>query len=109
MKPSQLEKIEKILGIETVKELEALDTLKVEDRIVAANQAMQLVEDELEANPKYQEIKENLKALQSGKREVNKRQKAVIKYCLHLIEDRGGSTKQVLDAAKALLESAPKN
>lgn len=89
MKPSQLEKIEKTLGLETVKELEAFDEASLKKRIVEANQAMKQVAEELEANEKYQEIKENKKALESGKREVNKRQKAVIAYCLSLLDSKG--------------------
>ena len=90
MDDKRLEKLEKILGLETVKELEALTVRSdLEDKIVVANQSMQLAEDELEANPKYQELKESLKALNAGKREVDKRQRAIIKFCLHLIESRG--------------------
>jgi hypothetical protein len=90
MRATQLDKIEKVLGTDTVKELEALSSADLETRIVSANQAMQQAEDELEANPKYEELKENLKALSAAKRDVNKRQKSIIKLCLHYIESRGG-------------------
>jgi len=83
------EKLQKVLGIDTVEELEKLDSDILKERIANAAQAMQAVRDELEANPKYQELKENLKALTSGKKEVDKRQKAIIKFCLHLLESKG--------------------
>jgi hypothetical protein len=81
-----IDKICKILGDETTIEMGALSDEDIKQRIIAANSAMKQVRDELEANPKYQDIKEDLKALTAGKKEVDKRQKAVIAYALHLLE-----------------------
>lgn len=89
MNDKEFEKLEKALGKETMSELEALDNSSLEQRVVAANQAMKQVAEELQANPKFQELKESLKALSAGKRDVNKRQNAVIKYCLQLLTDKG--------------------
>jgi len=82
-------KIEKILGKETMSELEALDVSMLKDHIVASEHAIMEAQRELEANPKYQEIKESLKALSEGLRDVKKRQNAMIRYNLSLLEDKG--------------------
>lgn len=89
MSDKKLEKLQKALGKETVEELQALSIPDLKQRVVDANSAMKQVEEELEANPKYQELKENLKALREGKKEVNKRQRAIIKYSLHELDVRG--------------------
>lgn len=86
---SKLTKIERNLGKDTLAELEALSPDDLKTRIVAANSAIKQAVDELEANPQYTEIKENLKALSSGMREVKKRQNDIIQYSLSLIDDRG--------------------
>lgn len=80
-----LEKVIKALGEDTVKELEALSKEQLHNRIVAAETSMEEVAKDLEANLAYQEIKENKKALEAGKREVDKRQKAIIKFALHVL------------------------
>ena len=79
----KLEKALKAVGEDTAKELEAMSPEQLKERIVNAESAMKQVADELEANPKYQEIKENKKALELGKKEVNARQKAIIALALH--------------------------
>ncbi len=85
----KLSKIEKDLGKDF---LEGLAAGQVDElRIVISNSAgaMKHAREELEANPKYMELKESLKALSSGMGEVNKRQNAIIQYCLHLLEEKG--------------------
>jgi hypothetical protein len=84
-----LTKIEKILGKETMAELEALDSNMLKDHIVAAEHSIMEAQRELEANSKYQELKESLKALSEGFKEVKKRQNAMIRYNLSLLEDKG--------------------
>ena len=84
---NKIDKLTKKLGIDTIQDLGKLDKAAMQSRIVQAEQAMQQAHDELEANPNYQELKENLKALMAGKREVNSRQRAVIEYCLYLMEE----------------------
>lgn len=81
----KLEKAIKTLGREMINELEALSHEELQHRVVAANEAMRQADDELEMNEKYQETKENLKALTSGRSEVNKRQKAIICVALHAL------------------------
>lgn len=89
MTDKKLEKIEKVLGKDSV---DLLATSSVEDLkniIVNANQAIKQAQEELEANPAYQELKENLKALSAGLKDVKKRQNALIQYSLHLTEQQG--------------------
>jgi len=73
------------LDNDTRDELMTLTPVELKQRIYLSNKAMQEVQEELEANPEYQALKENLKALSSGKREVFARQRAIIKYALELI------------------------
>lgn len=82
----QREKLEKALGIETIKELEAESPEQLKNRIVNASQAMEQAKSERDALPAYKEAKENVKALSEGLREVNKRQKAIIKFALAQLE-----------------------
>ena len=87
----KLEKIEKILGEEKLAELNGLAEIELKSKIVAAEIAMKEATEELESNPIFIELKENLKALSSGLKEVKKHQNAQIAYILHLIEERGVS------------------
>lgn len=80
-----IDKIIKKIGKDTKLELDDLSPEQLNARVVLASQAMKQATDELEANEKYQELKESLKALTSGKREVNARQNGIIAYCLHLL------------------------
>lgn len=89
MTDKKLAKIEKELGKEFMAELEAQDVSGLHARIVNAESAMKVASDELEANENYQRLKEDLKLLSQGLREVNKRQKAIIEYVLSLLEGKG--------------------
>lgn len=84
----KLSRFQKILG-ETIQELDAQDTDALKQSIVRADQSIKQASDELEANPKFQELKESLKAVSEGLREVKKRQNAIVQYSLHLIEEKG--------------------
>lgn len=75
---TKLEKAVKTVGAETVKEMEAMSTEQLKARIVEANEAMRSVAKSLEDNSIYQEIKADKSAMESGLREVNKRQNAII-------------------------------
>ncbi len=83
------EKIEKILGQETIKELESYDSDGLVGMVAKAEGAVKQAQDELEANSAYEELKENLKALSAGMKEVKKRQRAIVAYSLHLLEEAG--------------------
>ncbi len=86
---SKIDKAYKTLNEDTVKELEASDAETLMNRITLASEAMRQVEDELEANEKYQRLREDLKAITEGKREVFKRQRAIICICLKFLKDKG--------------------
>lgn len=85
---SRLDKALKLLGQETVIELEAMDVDQLKMRIVEANAAMNKVAEELELNVAYQDLKANKTALEAGKNEVNKRQRAIILAALSLLGDK---------------------
>lgn len=83
----KLEKISKILGKDTIDSLNAQSVAELKNSIYVAEASIKDAVDELEANPKFQEIKESLKAISEGMKEVKKRQKAITQYSLHLLEE----------------------
>ncbi len=89
MTDKKLEKVLKKIGKETQIELDSMVSVELEAKVVEASQAMEQVQTELEANPKYEELKESLAALQAGKKEVDSRQKAIIAYALHRLTEIG--------------------
>jgi hypothetical protein len=86
---SKLEKAYKSVGEETVKELEAQSPEDLKRRVVEASDAMKTVSEELEANDAYQQLRESKTALEQGRNEVNKRQKAIILIALNLLKEKG--------------------
>lgn len=85
----KLARIEKTLGKEIMEELSARGPEGLEASIAASAGAIKESEDALEANPKFLELKESLKACSEGLREVKKFQNAKIQYSLHLLEEKG--------------------
>lgn len=81
------DKVSEAMGLDIKEELDALSREQLKQKVVSANQSMKQVEDELERNSKYQEIKAQKKALELGKKEVFRRQKAIIQYSLRLMEE----------------------
>lgn len=81
----KLDKAFDTLGSDTVKEMEAMSQDDLKKRIVGANEAMRDAADQLEANPDYNRLREDLKALSQGKRDLDRRQKAIILVALSLI------------------------
>ena len=88
-----VDKAVKTVGAETYKEMEAMSSEQLKERIVGACEAMRHVAAELDANEAYQEIKENKKALEAGKNEVNKRQRAVIAVAQALLNGDSDEAK----------------
>lgn len=84
-----LEKIAKVLDEETVAEMNAMDADSLKKLIIDSEQAVRLAKDELEANEKYQELKESVKAVRSGFTEVKKRQNCKIQLALIRLEELG--------------------
>ena len=85
----KLDKMIKILGDEVVTAMSELDANALELMIVKSESNMKVAQEELEANEKYQALKEDLKAMSQGLREVRKFQLARIYYSLHLLEQLG--------------------
>lgn len=85
----KLARIEKSLGKDTLAELDALAEEGLKSKVVEAETAVKVASDELEANDKYQELKDSLKAVSSGLSEVKKRQRNIVQYSLHLLEEKG--------------------
>lgn len=82
------DKVVDAIGPDTKQEMDSEQSEQLRSRIISAETAMKQVQEELESNPKYQELKEQLSALTQGKKEVNKRQKAIIAYALRLLEEK---------------------
>ena len=84
---TKLEKAMKHLGVETLNEMTAMTPEQLKQRIVAADEAMRAVAQEIDDNAEYQALKEKLSDLGAGKRDVDKRQRAVILVALSLINE----------------------
>jgi hypothetical protein len=52
-----LTKDERLLGVDTCREMEAMSNEGLENVIVQANSSIKQAKDELEKNPNYQEVK----------------------------------------------------
>lgn len=78
----KLNKIEKILGEEIMEEIRAMGEEELKKVIIQAEQSMKEAKDELEANPKFQQLKEDLKALRCGFLDVKKFQTAKLNLAL---------------------------
>jgi len=76
-------------GEDVLRELEAADTEELNKRVAQASQAISDTKEELNKNAEYVQVKEDIKLLSSGFREVKQRQNAIIKVCLQLRKDRG--------------------
>lgn len=85
----KLEKIVKILGKDVIGDLDAMPVDVLKDHLVFSEHSIMEATRELDANPKFQEIKQSLKDLSEGLREVKKRQNALIQYILHRLEESG--------------------
>ena len=78
-------------GEDVLKELEAMTVPEINKRIAQANQAISETKEQLEANPKYVEAKNDVKLLSSGLREVKTRQNAIIAIAVKLRQEKGES------------------
>jgi hypothetical protein len=89
MNDKKLAKIKKILGDDTLQHLDSCPVDVLKDTVCIAEHAINEALRELESNLKYQELKESLKAVTAGLREVKARQNAIIQYSLSLLEEKG--------------------
>lgn len=85
----KLEKIEKLLGSEIVSDINSLSSEALDAQIVTSSASIKAAEEELEANEEFQQLKESVKAMGAGMREVRKFQNAKIQLSLHLLESKG--------------------
>lgn len=85
----KLDKAYDQLGVEFIKELESLSEERLKAKVVESSEALRLAQEELEANPSYQKAKDDIKDLSAGKKEVDKRQKAIILVSLSLLSGGG--------------------
>jgi hypothetical protein len=81
----------KVLGAETVQSLEEKSVEALKEGIVVSEASMKQMKEELEANEEYKGLKERLKDVSSGTREVNKRQKSIIQFSLSLLAEKGNN------------------
>lgn len=89
MNDKLFQKISKVLGEQLVNETRTLSAEQLESLIVTATQEVEEAREELEANPKYQQLKEDLKALKSGFSEVKKINNSRIQLAVALLAERG--------------------
>lgn len=85
----KLQKIEKILGKDRVSEMEGSSEAALRLHIMINAKAIKQAAEELEANEVYQPLKESVKAVSEGFKEVKKHSTAAIQYSLHLLEQKG--------------------
>lgn len=89
MSDKKLAKIEKILGQDLIDSLIAMPPEELQSTIAGSAGAIKEASEALEANTQYQQLKESLKALSQGMREVKTFQNAKIQFALHLLEEAG--------------------
>lgn len=84
-----IDKVLKAIGGSTKDEMDAMSADDLQRVIVQANNAMETVAQELDANDKFQDVCAKKTAMEQGKKDVNKRQKAKIQYALHRLGEMG--------------------
>lgn len=82
-------RIKQKLGEDKLVELEALSVEQLESAVTSAEMAIKQADDQLEASPAYRELKLSVAAVMQAKGDVNRRQRAIAAYALHLIEEKG--------------------
>lgn len=89
MSDKLFKKLVKVLGEQVVNETRTLSAQELESLIVTATQEVEEAKAELDANPNYQRVKEDLAALRSGLTEVKKINNARIQLAVLLLNERG--------------------
>jgi hypothetical protein len=83
----KLSKAYEIIGEDKLRELEALDSEGLKNVLWQSENAIDEAYAEVEANPRYQQAKQEIKDLSAGRREVTKRQKALICVVLSMLNN----------------------
>lgn len=89
MNDKQFEKVVKAIGQETQEELDSLSVEELKARIVQSTQSVIIAKTERDANPNYQQAKEDKKVFDDGFREIKSRQNAIVDYAIHLLDEKG--------------------
>lgn len=84
-----LDKAAKVLGAEQTNEIRALGEEQLRNIIVASTREISEAKAELEANPKYQELIENKKALSSGYSDLRKLLTVKIQLAVNTLNEKG--------------------
>lgn len=84
----KLETIIKNLDPDTLAALDSADADSLKATIITAESSLADAKEELENNPEYQNLKESLKALSGGYRDLKKRQTGKIQYALIRLKDK---------------------
>lgn len=84
-----LDKIQKVLPAVVIEEMDAMSEDSLVKGVTASETAIADAKEELEANPKYQDAKQNVKAISQGFRELKKYQTAKIQYSLIRLKELG--------------------
>lgn len=83
------DKLLKSLGKDVKEEMDTLTQDELKQILVVAHDSMKKAKSELEAHEGYQQAKVDVSAFSSGKRAVDKFQKAKIEYACARLEDMG--------------------
>ena len=86
-----MDKLAKIIGAERLEELKNSSVEKLKETIVTASMQKSEAKRELEANPNYQQLKADMKALKGGYNDLSKELNAVIRAAVELLEEKGGA------------------
>lgn len=85
----KLESIVKKLSKDAISELDAMNETALNTAVIQSEQAINEARESLDENEKYQEAKENCKAMSAGYREVKAYQSAKIQYALFRLRELG--------------------
>lgn len=84
----KLEKILKIVGPEMINSIDASTIGAVKEKIVTLELQIKAAQEELEESSSYQRLKEDMKAISAGMKEVKAKYSAIVQYCLHVLEQK---------------------
>lgn len=86
-----MDKLAKIIGAERLEELKNSSVEKLKETIVTASMQKSEAKRELEANPNYQQLKADMKALKGSYNDLSKELNAVIRAAVEILEEKGGA------------------
>lgn len=84
-------KLIKILGQDRVNEISGKSPEQLKEMIVVASRQKEEAKRELGENANYKVLKQQLKDVSSGLRDLNKELNAVIKIAVQLLDDKGAA------------------